>query len=160
MLKSFAVLGALVTVLTLSTSVGGQSNASALTDQITYNRLLTQVNQLDHQYAAEMQNAMSIARQHGGEPDLETKARLLSIRDQRDRIMSRLTLLALRHGWDLPYGGSNGKSTAATPPPVPHQEVFEAADHLIRARFKQEAARIARTVDLPMVARPSRFGDP
>ena len=156
--RPITLLGVLVSVLLLSASAGGQSEATKQADLITYNKLLTQVKQLDQQYNREMAKAMSVARQRGGEPDLETKARLLSMRDQHDRLMSRLTMLALRHGWELPYAGAEGVARAVAPAPAPHQEVFQGADHIIKARFKEEAARIARLVELPMITPPPSFG--
>jgi hypothetical protein len=158
MRKNLFLPGVMSLVLLLSASAGGQGEVGSHSDLITYNRLLTQVKQLDSQYARELEKAMKIARQRGGEPDLETKARLLSIRDQRDRLMSRLTLLALRHGWELPYSGPEAVATAVAAAPQPHQEIFQGADHIINARFEAEAARIAQSVELPMIAPPASFG--
>ena len=45
---------------------------------------------------------MQEARDNGGEASLETQARLLSLRDSRDRTMSRLIIVASRHAWDVP----------------------------------------------------------
>ena len=142
------------TIHTFHTEGAGGGHA----DLITYNRLLTQVKQLDGQYARELEKAMKIARHRGGEPDLETKARLLSIRDQRDRLMSRLTMLALRHGWEVPQSGPEAVAKAVAAAPQPHEEIFRGADHIIHGRFQTEAARIARSVELPMIAPPASFG--
>ena len=158
MRKSMSLLGVLSLVLVLSASAGGQGTVTEHSDQITYNRLLTQVKQLDQQYARELDKAMSIARRRGGEADLETKARLLSLRDHRDRLMSRLTMLSLRHGWELPYSGPEAVANAVAAAPAAHREVFQGADHIINARFEAEAARIAQTVELPMIAPPVSFG--
>ena len=158
MFRSITLVGVLTSVLLLSASAGGQSEATKYSDQITYNRLLTQVKQLDQQYNLEMAKAMNVARQRGGDAGLESKARILSLRDQRDRIMSRLTMLALRHGWELPFTGPAGAATPAAAVPEPHPEVFQGADHIIKARFQEEAARIARAVELPVIAPPAGFG--
>ena len=158
MRKITTFAGVLAMVLVLSSSAGGQSEVTSHADLITYNRLLTQVKHIDQQYQRELANAMNTARKRDGEADLETKARLLSLRDQRDRVMSRMTMLALRHGWALPNSGADGAESAASAVPTPHQEVFKGADHIIRARFEQEAAQIARAVELPLVAPPASFG--
>ena len=49
-------------------------------------------------------------------------------------------------------------ASAQAAAPEPHKEIFRPADHIINARFEAEAARIAQSVELPMVTFPPSFG--
>ncbi len=127
--------------------------AAKQADQATYNQLVYRVRQLDQDYARTVRKAMSVARKGAGKADMETMAQLLAIRDERDRAMARLTMVAMRHGWELPES-SPGLSTPADASVESAQPVFKAAEHIIESRFSQEATKIALDVNLP-VLRPA-----
>ena len=164
MLSSITSLGAgllLAAVVTASSPQSGTTQVRRQADLVTYNRLLTQVKHIDRDYTQTLNRAMRQARAHSGQSDLKTLADLLSLRDNRDRVMARLTILGLRHGWDLPDSQS-AFSTPAIQVQTATQQVFEPAEQIIKARFAEEAEQIAAAIKLPVITdsrlRPSVGG--
>ncbi len=153
MLSSITSLGAgllLAAVVTASSPQSGTTQVRRQADLVTYNRLLTQVKHIDRDYTLTLNRAMRQARAHSGQSDLKTLADLLALRDSRDRVMARLTILGLRHGWDLPDSQS-AFSTAAIQVRTVSQQVFEPAEQIIKARFAEEAEQIAAAIKLPVI---------
>ncbi len=153
MLSSITSLGAgllLAAVVTASSPKSGTTQVRRQADLVTYNRLLTQVKQIDGDYAQTLNRAMRQARANGGQSDLSTLANLLALRDNRDRVMARLTILGLRHGWDLPDSQS-AFSTEAIQVRTASQQVFEPAEQIVKARFAEEAEQIAAAIKLPVI---------
>ena len=153
MLSSITSLGAgllLAAVVTASSPQSGTTQVRRQADLVTYNRLLTQVKQIDGDYTQTLNRAMRQARANGGQSDLSTLANLLALRDNRDRVMARLTMLGLRHGWDLPDSQS-AFSTEAIQVPTASAQVFEPAEQIIKARFADEAEQIAAAIKLPVI---------
>ncbi len=153
MLNSITFLGAgllLAAVVTASSPQSGTTQARRQADLVTYNRLLTQVKHIDRDYTQTLNRAMRQARANGGQSDLSTLANLLALRDNRDRVMARLTILGLRHSWDLPDSQS-AFSTEAVQVRTASQQVFEPAEQIIKARFAEEAEQIAAAIKLPVI---------
>ncbi len=153
MLSSITSLGAgllLAAVVTASSPQSGSTQARRHVDLVTYNRLLTQIKQIDRDYTQTLNRAMRQARANGGQSDLTTLADLLALRDSRDRVMARLTLLGLRHGWDLPDSQS-AFSTEAIQVRTASEQVFEPAERIVKARFAEEAEQIAAAIKLPVI---------
>ncbi len=146
----------LVTVLAAAPARAAQNESGRQTDLVNYNQLMHQVRQLDRDYSRVMAKAMDVARANNGKADQVSMAELLSIRDKRDRLMTQLTMVALRHGWELPSTapGSSEAEVSGAPRPPQQQAVFRPAEKLIQARFADEAGRIARRLRLPIVAAP------
>lgn len=147
----------LAALLLLAAPARAQDEGSKQADLVTYNQLMHQVRQLDRDYSRVMSKAMEVARSNNGKADQVTMAELLSLRDKRDRIMSRLTVLSLRYGWELPSsapGSSSEATSSALPRAIQQQPVFRPAEQLIQARFADEAGRIARRIRLPIVQPP------
>ncbi len=71
-------------------------------DRALLYRLIRQVRRIDRDSEELMLQAMAEARNNGGSAEPETKARILSLRDERDRLFSRLLILSMRHGWEIP----------------------------------------------------------
>lgn len=124
--------------------------ASERSDRATFNRLVEQVRRLDADYAKALNQAAEEAREGDGSASGDAQARLLTLRDQRDRVMDRLLLLSVRHGWDIPEPNSTGDA-GAEPVMTEKDRIFEGASAAVRGRLAQEAAAIARTVRLPVV---------
>jgi hypothetical protein len=129
------------------------SPPSAITeegDRALLYRLVRQVRRVDRETESMMTQAMAEARDNDGQANPETKARLLSLRDERDRLFSRMLILSMRHGWEIPdldkpaAASSDGAEAA--------QNIFSAVDVLVRRRFAAEARRIAQSVSLPVVS--------
>lgn len=153
MLSSITSLGAgllLAAVVTASSPQSGTTQARRQADLVTYNRLLTQVKHIDRDYTQTLNRAMRQARANDGQSDLKTLADLLALRDNRDRVMAHLTILGLRHVWDLPDSQS-AFSTAAIQVRTASQQVFEPAEQIIKARFAEEAEQIAAAIKLPVI---------
>ena len=84
-----------------------------------------------------MKQAMNEAREQDGQADVSTKARLLSLRDERDRLLSRLLILSMRHGWKIPQ--MNRVAAATSNRRAAEESVFGSVDVLVKRRFAAEA---------------------
>ena len=122
-------------------------------DKALMNRLTRQVRRIDRETEKLMKRAMEEARGNGGQANPETKAELLSLRDERDRLFSRMLVLSMRHGWAIP---DLDRSTAPTHERKQYEDaIFGSVDVLVQKRFTAEAQRIVAAVHLPVVSLPS-----
>jgi len=128
----------------------GAAGPQERADKATYNRLLQEVKRIETDYSALLDRAMSEARQGDGVASLETQSRLIALRNERDRVMQRLWIVALRHGWEVPSISPSDNELADIP--SEEEEVFRGAEFLIKARFSEEARRIACAVILPVIS--------
>lgn len=121
------------------------------TDRVVFNGLVRELNQTHREYATVYQRGVNEARENDGSASLSTRAEILSLRDEIDRKMNRLMLIALRHGWDVP---TFDLENPGTPEPAVSrsEEVFSSADSLIRSAFAAEARQLAEVVRLPVVS--------
>lgn len=144
---------AIAAVLLAAAPALAQQDAPAGTEQadrVTMNRLTRQVRRLDRQTAELMDKAMAEARDSGGTASNETKARLLSLRDERDRLFSRMLILSMRHGWEIPDLDEPTATTSSRQ--EAEQSIFGSIDVLVRRRFAAEAVTIVHSVRLPVVS--------
>ncbi len=125
-----------------------QSTAQA--DRAMLYRLVRQVRRIDRDSEQLMDQAMAEARTNGGSADPVTKARILSLRDQRDRLFSRMLILSMRHGWEIP--DFDKPTVNASSRQESEQSVFGAIDVLVNRRFAADARRLAATLPLPVVS--------
>jgi len=126
----------------------GQEDATA--DKSRYHRLLREIKSVEADYH-KVQNQAFIEAKSEGKASLETKSRLLALSDKRRRIMDRLLLLSLRHGWDLP-DPEMPTASGTTRPLDDKERVFAPADEIIKEKFAQEAQRIAAKIRLPVIS--------
>lgn len=119
-------------------------------DRALLNRLIRQVRRIDRDTDELMEQAMAEARNNGGSADPATKARLLSLRDERDRLFSRMLILSMRHGWEIP--DLDKPTVVKSSRQEAEHSVFGAIDTLVNRRFAAEAKRIAATLPLPVVS--------
>ena len=130
--------------------------SSEQADRALLYRLTRQVRRIDRETETLMKQAMAEARRTEGRANPETKARLLSLRDQRDRLFSRMLILSMRYGWEIP---DFDKPTARDSSRRRAQDsVFGSIDRLVRRRFAADAKRIAGRLRLPVVSLGSRSG--
>lgn len=150
-MRNRMIMGYALTLAALvGTAVFAGQKAGAVVDRRVYSRLTEQVRQVDVGLARVLAEAMKEARQGNGRASVETQSRLLGLREKRDRVLSRLTIVSLRHGWPMP---SQNPPAAAKPGPKPRREgVLEPAAVMIRARFAAESQRIAASVKLPVIS--------
>ncbi len=125
-------------------------------DRALLYRLIRQVRRIDRDSEELMIQAMAEARSNGGSAETDTKARILSFRDERDRIFARLLILSMRHGWEIPDFDKPTVSRSSRH--EAEQSVFGAADALVNRRFAADAKRIAATLPLPVVSLRSLTG--
>jgi hypothetical protein len=119
-------------------------------DRVRCRALVREIRELDEEHERTVSGAMDRARgADDGRASLADQADLLALRDRRDRLMNRLTLLTLRHGWDMPDLDAQDAAPDADGAGGTH-EVFAAGAAVLRARFAAEAARAARLVELPV----------
>ena len=119
-------------------------------DRQLFDRLARDMKQIDMQSSELMDKAVSAARRDSGHVTLETKARLLSMRDQRDRLHARLLILSARHDWAVPE--LKTRTVKITNAKEINDRVFSSIDVLVRRRLTLEAAHIVERVTLPVVS--------
>ena len=78
-------------------------------------------------------------------------AQILALRDEFDRKITRLTLIALRYGWKIP-DFKGGPKREVTNTISGKERIFAPADALITEAFKYQAEQIALTVRLPIIS--------
>ena len=147
-------LALLLCALPLTASAAGPQERA---DRGTYNRLLQEVKGIEADYSAALDRAMNEAREGDGQASLETQSRLIALRNERDRVMQRLWIVALRHGWKVP--GISPSDDELADIPSEEEEVFKGAEFVIKARFADEARRIAGTVALPVISVSDEEGE-
>jgi hypothetical protein len=123
-------------------------------DRALFNQLVRQMRRINRETDSAMDAAVAEARTQDGKANLETKARLLSLRDQRDRIYSRLLVLSMRHGWAIPDLDPDEKADASRR--EAEDSVFGSVDELVKRRFAAEAQAIAIATQLPVVSLPGK----
>lgn len=146
-----AILLTIPLLLIASSAAFADSNPNSedvRADKARYQSLLRDVRSVDADYSRTLQQALSETKAKGN-ASLETKSRLLSLTDKRDRLINRITLIALRHGWEIP--GSEPPDVNASPVPDDRQRVFEPADQMIRDRFARNARQIVSKIMLPVI---------
>ena len=151
------ILGVLI--IAASTSLGATNLPAAqpegpdealVKDKVRYRSLTRQIREIDRKYNQILKVAMDEA--HGsesGEASLETQAELLALKGQRDRLNDRVTVLALRHGWDLPgldVNKDDGRTASSGT-----EEVFAASAAIVRQGFVRDAREIAGRIELPVI---------
>ena len=119
-------------------------------DRAIYRRLSSEVRQIDRDYAQVLAKATNDARANGGEASRELQANMLALQERRDRTMSRLLLLSLRHNWELPDFETPADAAGAKAAD-PVSQLLEPARRVIRGRFVIEAKRIASGLVLPVI---------
>lgn len=119
-------------------------------DRLMLNRLIRQVKRIDRETEELMDQAIAEARDNDGKADRETKARLLSLRDERDRVFSRMLILSMRHGWEIP--AFDEPAVEPSPRKESEDSIFGAIDVLVQRRFAEDARRLVQTLTLPVVS--------
>ena len=120
-------------------------------DKVVFDRLVREMHQTHQKYAAACQRAVTEARNNGGKAAMETKAGILSLRDEIDRRTTRLLLIALRHGWEVPRLDRDDRGSPE-PTTSRKEQIFAPVDDLIREAFAREARQMAAKVRLPVVS--------
>jgi hypothetical protein len=130
-----------------STSLADQADVRA--DRSRYEGLLREINKIDAEYKQILKKGMQEAKEkENGSASLETKSKIIALTEKRDRVINRLTILSLRHGWEMPNTNTPETTTQI---PDERQKVFEPAEQIIKGTFSKEASRIAKTVPLPLI---------
>ena len=124
-------------------------------DRSVYNRLLNEIRRTDAEYAQALGQAMGEAREGKGEASLQAQAKIIELRDKRDRLMNRCILLSVRHGWEMPKIGEPDPNPVAVS--SAKDKVFEPATYIIKGRFAKEARQIAAALTLPVVSVDNAF---
>ena len=119
-------------------------------DRVLFDQLARDVKTIDLQSHKLMDQALTEARGDNGHVDFETKARLLSMRDQRDRLHARLLILSARHDWVVP--AFKTRTTKITNTQETMDGVFGSIDVLVQRRLTLEAKHIVEMVPLPVVS--------
>lgn len=159
-MKTKIIVASMIGFLMLGSSgAPADSNANSndvKADRIRYQKLLREIKSVDAEYSRVLQQAVSETKKDG-KASLETKSRLLALSDKRDRIVNRLTLLSLRHGWEVPL--TNRSDVNASQVLDEKQRVFEPADEMVKQKFAEEARRIASSITLPIISIESEKED-
>ncbi|MEM0983710.1 MAG: hypothetical protein AAGI17_07165 [Planctomycetota bacterium] len=145
-----AVTGAVISI------PPGEDRDAPASERAKYRRLERDIRKIDFDYEKLLQKSIEDAQNsEDGEVSLERQAELINLRDERDRLLNRLQLLALRHGWDLPdfsnnFGSGNAAGEGGEPRMTEKEQVFASAANEIRSRASEEAMIIARRIPLPI----------
>jgi len=120
----------------------------ARADKTRFNSLLRELRTVEAEYNNVIKQAMS-EKQKDDQTSLETKSKIMGLSDKRDRIMDRLTIISLRHGWEIPDGKDDQNSSNMSDE---KKRIFAPADEVIRERFAQQAKKIAEGIALPVIS--------
>lgn len=120
----------------------------ARADKTRFNSLVRELRTVEAEYHQVVKQAVS-EKKKDNQASLETKSRMMFLSDKRDRIMDRLTIISLRHGWDIP---DNKDSKNIDDIPDEKQRIFARADEVIRESFTQQAKKIAESITLPVIS--------
>ena len=138
-----------VTVTSSSSFAGNTQDEQA--DRVVYNQLSRELQRVHSQYAMAIRKGVAQAQNNDGKASYSSKAQILALRDEFDRKMTRLTLIALRHGWEiLDFKGGPRKEVTHTV--SGKEQIFAPADALITEAFKYQAEQIAITIRLPVIS--------
>ena len=129
---------------------------NARADKTRFNSLLRELRTAEAEYHNVVKQAMS-EKQNDDQTSLETKSKVMALSDKRDRLMDRLTIISLRHGWEIP---DNKDSKNINDIPDEKQRIFAPADEVIRERFAQQAKKIAESITLPVISMKPKNKDP
>jgi len=132
---------------------GGDSDATA-EERANYRKLVRDIRKIDREYERMLSESIEEAKiSDSGSVSLERQAELINLRDERDRLLQRLQMLALRHGWDMPdfEAGAEAEADGGDGDRLTEKEqVFASAADEIRTRAAEEARMIARRISLPI----------
>jgi len=140
-------------VLSLPSVTFAQTNEKAKSvqaDKGRYKQLLRDIKKIDAEFTKVRNQAVAEAKKDG-KASLETKSRLIALSDKRDRYLNRIMLISLRHGWEMP--SSEVPDTNNSQFQSEKEEIFQAANDMIKQQFEQEARQIAKTIALPIISK-------
>ncbi len=121
-------------------------------DAQTFRALLGGIARLDAEARDLLRVALVQARRDPqGQPQSDTCARLLELREHRDLLAARAGWLAVVHGWEAP---SPTLPELEAPPRTPAEAALDPVRRMLLRAFERDAARIARTVHLPLLPAP------
>lgn len=119
-------------------------------DKARYRQLMRQIREIDSEYAGKLGEAVDESK-HSGDASLESKGELIELRDRRDRCMTRLMLISLRHGWEMP-DVNHQNNTSGRIVQSEKERLFQAADNMILDAYSRQAQQIGRGIALPIIS--------
>ena len=143
------LIAAVVTITATNSFAGSAQDERA--DRVVYNQLIRDLRQIHSQYATAIAKGVGEAENNDGKASYSTKANILALRDEFDHKMTRLMLVALRYGWNIP-DFKGGPKREVTNTVSGKEQIFAPADALITEAFKYQAEQIALTVRLPVIS--------
>ena len=150
LIATLALMGVLMTSAAEVMAAGENSQTKA--DRATYNQLVRELQKTHRDLTNAWTKATTEARSNGGQASDVTKARVLSLRDSVDRKTTRLLLIALRHGWDVPdFSTEQNNDGTARKASTGKQELFAPVDEMVRSVLAVEAAEVASKIELPVI---------
>ena len=143
------LIAAVVTITATNSFAGSTQDERA--DRVVYNQLVRELRRIHNQYAMAIRKGVTQAQNNDGKASYSSKAKILALRDEFDHKMTRLTLVALRYGWNIPdFKGGPKKEVTNTV--SGKEQIFAPADALITEAFRYQAEQIALTVRLPVIS--------
>ncbi len=149
-----------IVLLGISTATLAQEVAKENTaDKANYSKLIRQIRKDSSALVTVRSEAIDEARENDGLASPVTKAQILSLQDRIDRKNTHLTLLSLRHGWEIPSfeePKTNANNTASGGGIVTsaglRAEIFGSVDRMIRDTLAAEAMEISAKIALPVIS--------
>ena len=136
-----------------STASAADDARETSADRAVYNRLVRELRTTHANLKSAYDDALAEARAGDGKAHADTKATVLALRDEIDRKTTRLLMVSLRHGWDVPNFSAEAEKGRPRPPALTSREsVFRPVDGQVRALLAEDAVRIAAKVRLPVIS--------
>jgi hypothetical protein len=146
-LLSFAALVALAGPLMAEDSDPGSKQ-----DRKVYNQLIQEIRTAHVNLARAYKKAVDEARSNNGQATTQTRASIVSFRDEIDRKNVRLMLVADRHGWEVPeFRLEDFEDQAKEPSAKSLTDQFFPPDPRITRVLAVEAKQLASQVNLPII---------
>jgi hypothetical protein len=121
-------------------------------DRQVYNRLIQEIRTAHVNLAGAYKKAVDEARSNNGQATTQTRANIVSLRDEIDRKNVRLMLVADRHGWEVPeFRLEDFEDQAQEPSAKSLTDQFFPPDPRITQVLAVEAKQLAAQVDLPII---------
>ncbi len=146
------ILMASAMLLAVSPAGAEDSDPGSKQDRKVYNQLIQEIRTAHVNLARAYKKAVAEARDGNGQATTQTRARIVSFRDEIDRKNVRLMLVADRHGWEVPEFRLEDFEDQADQPETPSlTDQFFPPDPRITQVLATEAKQLAAQVKLPII---------
>ena len=131
----------------------GNTDQDKRADKAVYNRLTGEIRRANAEYTRNYNRAVNEARNNDGKALAKTKAKIVALRDEVDRKTTRLLMVSLRHGWEVPNLAAETSTASSGSIAADYKkQMFAAIDGKIQETLTGEAVKLAAGVHLPVIS--------